>query len=836
MVRCAIAAFGSLFLAAGFVLPSRAQNKPDAKIQYARDIQPILSTNCLVCHGPDEKLRKGGLRLDLRESATKRLRSGMTAIVPGKPDESEMVVRIFSKDSDRMPPAKSNHQLKDAQKEILKRWVAQGAEYQAHWAFVAPVRPSVPSLRNKNWARNPIDSFVLKRLEAEGLQPAPEADRFTLARRVALDLTGLPPALDMVDRFVKDASPDAYEKYVDQVLALPSYGERWAQVWLDLARYADSNGYAEDQPRTIWKFRDWVIQAINDNMPYDRFTVEQLAADLLPNPTPEQLIATAFHRNTLTNTEGGTNDEEFRNIAIVDRVNTTFQVWMGLTMACANCHSHKYDPLSQEEYFQVFAILNQTQDSDQGDNSPNHPYLTAEQATKRAALEKEQAELQKELAKLRPELDEEQTAWEKEVAKDKLPKNIQAIINLEAKKRNAQQKEELANHFRSTLADIEPVHKQMMKVKGALAQLQPIPTPIMKELPEGKKRTTKIHIRGDWLNLGKEVRPGVPALFHPLPEGVPADRLALANWLVDRRNPLTARVAVNRYWEQIFGVGLVETPEDFGLRSKLPTHPELLDWLAVEFQENMKWDVKKLLKLLVTSAAYRQTSKVTPAQYERDPDNRLFARGPRFRISAETVRDQALAVSGLLSKKMFGPSVKPPQPKFGLTAAFGPGTDWTDSSGDDKYRRGLYTYWRRTTPYPSMVTFDAPTRTVCAVNRPRTNTPLQALVTLNDPCYVEAAQALARRILKEGGASVESRVEYGFRLCLIRPPQPQEIAKLVELHQKAREDYAGRAKEASQIATEPLGPLPAGIDAVDAAAWTVVSNVLLNLDEMFAKR
>ncbi|MCI0377397.1 MAG: DUF1553 domain-containing protein [Gemmataceae bacterium] len=848
MIRCGFAIVGSLFVLVAMVARAPSQADLAGKIQYARDIQPIFSTNCLVCHGPDEKLRKGGLRLDLRETATKKLRSGMTAIVPGKPQESEMVVRIFSKDTDRMPPAKSNHQLKDTEKEMLKRWVAQGAEYQPHWAFVAPVRPAVPSPKNKNWARNPIDSFVMTRLEAEGLQPALEADRFTLARRVALDLTGLPPTLEMVDRFVKDASPDAYEKYVAEVLALPSYGERWAQVWLDLARYADSNGYAEDQPRTIWKFRDWVIQAINDNMPYDRFTIEQLAGDLLPNPSPEQLIATAFHRNTLTNTEGGTNDEEFRNIAVVDRVNTTFQVWMGLTMACANCHSHKFDPLSQEEYFQVFAILNQTQDSDQGDNSPNHPYLTAEQASKRAALEKEQAELQKELAKLRPKLDEEQAAWEKEVAKDKLPKNLQAILNQDAKKRNPQQKEELANYFRSTLADIEPVHKKMLNVKAELAQLQPVPTPIMKELPDGKKRTTKIHVRGDWLNLGKEVKPGVPALFHPLPEGVPADRLALAKWLVDRRNPLTARVAVNRYWEQIFGVGLVETPEDFGLRSKLPTHPELLDWLAVEFQSpspqpsprggegGMAWDVKKLLRLIVTSAAYRQTSKVTPAQYERDPDNRLFARGPRFRISAETVRDQALAVSGLLSKKMYGPSAKPPQPKFGLTAAFGPGTDWSDSSGEDKYRRGLYTYWRRTTPYPSMVTFDAPTRTVCAVNRPRTNTPLQALVTLNDPCYVEAAQALARRILKEGGPTVEARVEHGFRLCLIRPPRPEEVTKLVELYQKARQEYAGRPRGASQIATEPLGPLPAGMDAVEAAAWTVVSNVLLNLDEMFAKR
>ncbi len=776
------------------------------------------------------------MRLDVAEGATRTLKSGSRAVVPGDPKASELIARVFSRDSDRMPPPKSHKELKETERELLKRWIAEGAEYQRHWAYVAPVRPALPTVQNKSWPRNSIDRFVLARLEAEGLQPAAEADRYTLARRVAIDLTGLPPTLEMVERFVADQDAHAYEHYVDEVLKLPAYGERWAQVWLDLARYADSNGYAEDQPRTIWKFRDWVIAALNANMPFDRFTVEQLAGDLLPGATQEQMVATAFHRNTLTNTEGGTNDEEFRNIAVVDRVNTTFQVWMGITLACAQCHTHKYDPITHEEYFQVFAIFNQSEDSDKADNSPNLPYMTAEQAAQKAKLEAESANLRKQVLKEYPQIDADQAKWEKEAARDKLPAKILTILNQAPAKRKPEQKQELASFFEGTLPRIKDLHQQLVKVRAALAQLQPVLTPIMRELPDGKKRLTKIHLRGDWLNQGNEVKPGIPKMFPPLPQGLPANRLALAKWLVDRQNPLTARVTVNRFWEQIFGVGLVQTPEDFGLRSALPTHPQLLDWLAVEFQEALKWDTKALLKSLVTSATYRQSSKVGPDLVERDPDNRLFARGPRFRSSAETIRDQALFVSGLLSRKMYGPSVRPPQPKLGLSAAFGPGTDWQNSTGEDKYRRGLYTYWRRTTPYASMVTFDAPSRTVCAVNRPRTNTPLQALVTLNDPVYVEAAQALARRLVKEGGPTAESRVRYAFRLCVIRPPSAAEETRLVALFEKARHDFAADLKEAQILASEPLGPLPADMNAVELAAWTVVSNVLLNLDEMFAKR
>ncbi len=855
-------------------IAAKGKDGPAGKLQFARDVQPILAASCFTCHGPDAKTRKAGLRLDLREAAIRELRSGARAVVPGKPQESELVARIFAAGRERMPPAKSHAQLKDRDRAVLRHWIEQGAEYQEHWAFVPPQRPTPPTPKTKGWARNPIDRFVLARLERAGLKPSPEADRYALARRAAIDLTGLPPTLAAVDRFVNDRRPDAFERYVDELLRSPAYGERWAYVWLDQARYADSNGYADDGPRTIWKYRDWVIAAFNSNMPFDRFTVEQLAGDLLPNPTIEQLIATAFHRNTLTNTEGGTDDEEFRTAAVVDRVNTTFQVWMGVTMACAQCHDHKYDPISQEEYFQIYAILNQTEDSDKPDNRPTLATPLPEQLREKARLEAESAAIEKRWAS--PEFNAALDAWEKRVRKaeggkqdgapkdgsarpkkgvkkDTLPANIEKILAIEAPRRSAAQRAELAKYFRSTAPAFKDAHNRQAALQKQLAGIKPISTPIMRELPAKQQRLTRIHIRGNFLDQGKPVSPGVPALFPALPKG-PADRLALARWLVAPENPLTARVTVNRFWEQIFGVGLLETPDDFGIRGKLPTHPELLDWLATEFAApspsrspsplvgegsrgvRRAWDIKHLLKLIVTSATYRQSSRVTPDLVERDPDNRLFARGPRYRVAAEVVRDQALFAGGLLSPRIGGPPVRPERPKLKLNAAFGGATDWDTSLGEDKYRRALYTFWRRSTPYPSMIAFDAPSRNVCTVNRPRTNTPLQALVTLNDPCYVEAAQALARRMVREGGPTAEARARHGFRLCLARPPHETELRRLVDLYQRARSKFAGDAKAALELATQPLGPLPPGMDAADLAAWTVVANVVLNLDETFAKR
>lgn len=757
-----------------------AQGTP---VDFNRDVRPILSNNCFQCHGPDEKVRKGKLRLDTKEGAL------ASAIVPGKPEMSSLIERIATTDvADVMPPAKSGKKLSPREIDILTRWVKEGANYSVHWSYAKPVRPTVPVIVNaKPFIRNPIDAFIFARLEKERLSPQPEADKYALIRRVSLDLIGLPPTREEVEAFIADPSPDAYERLVDKLLAKPAFGEHWARMWLDLARYADSAGYADDPPRTIWKYRDYVIQSFNANKPFDQFTIEQFAGDLLPKPNTEQLTATAFHRNTMTNNEGGTNDEEFRNVAVVDRVNTTFTVWMGTSMACAQCHTHKYDPILQKEYFQIFAFLNNTVDADRSDESPTLPFWTDEQLTKKKELEKQ-------------------------------------IADLEAKLKDKKTDE------------LKPDRDKLAALKKQLGELKPVTSvPIMKELTGNQRRKTRIQYRGNFLDLGEEVTEGVPAAFPPFPKDAAKNRLEFAKWLMSPENPLTARVIANRYWEQIFGIGLVRTSEEFGAQGELPSHPELLDWLATELVA-AKWDIKSYLKLLVTSAAYRQSAKVTPELFEKDPDNRLLARGPRVRLTAEMIRDQALFAAGLLSPKMLGPSVKPPQPNLGVSAAFGGSIDWQTSAGEDRYRRGVYTTWRRSNPYPSMSTFDAPNRDTCVVRRARTNTPLQALVTLNDPVYVEAAQGLARRIIEKGGTTLSDRATFGFRSCLVRPPSETEVQRLVKLYEDAKTKFAKDANKAAQLATNPLGPLPKGMDAVDAAAWTVVANVLLNLDEMLMKR
>lgn len=778
--------------------------EPVGKIDFNRDVRPILSNACLKCHGPDATKRQGGgaggLRLDDPQSALADL-GGYAAIVPGEPDKSELIQRVTADDADLlMPPKASGPPLGEREVAVLKKWIEQGAPFARHWSCVPPVRPPLPEVRSDAWPRNGIDAFVLQRLQREGLKPSPEADRYALIRRVSLDVTGLPPSVEEVDRFVADGSPDAYEKLVDRLLADSAYGEHWARMWLDLARYADSAGYADDPSRTIWEYRDYVIRSLNANKPFDQFTIEQIAGDLLPNPTDEQLIATAFHRNTMTNNEGGTNDEEFRNVAIVDRVNTTMAVWMGTTMNCAQCHSHKYDPISQEDYFRFFALLNNTEDADRGDESPLLQVWSEEQKRQKADWQTEIEQLEQALRTPTPELLAAQSRWEQAFAQD-----------------------------------LKTSRERYELLKKQLAEMKPATTlPIMRELPEAQRRKTHIQLRGNYLSLGPEVTPGVPAAFRPLPPGVPANRLGLARWLVDESNPLTARVVVNRYWEQLFGTGLVRTSEEFGSQGEPPTHPELLDWLATELMRQ-KWDLKQLVKLLVTSATYRQSSRVTPELWERDPNNVLLARGPRFRLPSEAVRDQALAVSRLLSRKMYGPPVKPPQPPLGLSAAFGSGIDWKTSEGEDRYRRGLYTTWRRSNPYPSLAAFDAPNREVCTLRRDRTNTPLQALVTLNDPVYIEAAQGLARR-MAAGGGSAGDKVRDGFRRCLARPPSAAELGRLVQLYEAARLRFAQTPDQARQFASDPLGPPPDGADISDLAAWTMVGNVLLNLDEMLMKK
>ena len=955
-----------------------ADESATTKIDFNRDIRTILSNKCFTCHGPDPAERQAGLRLDTQAGATSPADSGEIAIVPGQPDASELIARITSNDdSVRMPPAESGKKLSAAEVQLLTDWIAQGATLSAHWSYIKPVRPELPSLAShQDWPKNDIDHFVLARLLDEQLTPSAEADSYAIIRRLTLDLTGLLPTIEEVDQFVNDPFPKPYERLVDRLLEKKTYGEHWARMWLDLARYADSAGYADDPARTIWGFRDYVIRSLNNNKPFDQFTIEQIAGDLLPNPTDEQLIATAFHRNTLTNNEGGTNDEEFRNVAIVDRVNTTMAVWMGTTIACAQCHTHKFDPITQEEYFRFFAIFNNSEDADRRDESPLVEVWTDEQRQNEAAWKVEVGRLKEELGKDSPELRTAQVAWEAKVAKDErpalegrfvrveivdraeflslaevqvfqgndnlapkgkatqsttafggpanlatdgntdgdfqkakstthteneknpwwqvelaeptsierivvwnrtdgevgsrlkgyrvsildeqqqpvwkqdiaeapspsrafaigeVPGNILAAVKIPADKRNDEQSKLLADYYRSISPELKPIRQQLAKVEKQLANLKPATTvPVMRDLPPDKHRTTKIQLRGNFLQTSDEVTAGVPAAFHPVPEGEPINRLTLAKWLVDEQNPLTARVIANRYWEALFGTGIVRTSEEFGTQGDLPSNPELLDWLATELVR-LEWDMKAFVKLLVTSAAYRQSSAVTAELVERDPDNQLLARGPRFRLSAEMIRDQALFASGLLSDKMYGPPAKPPQPNIGLTAAFGGGIDWTTSEGDDRYRRGLYTTWRRSNPYPSMAAFDAPNREVCTVKRDRTNTPLQALVTLNDPVYVESAQALARR-MAVGGKTIDEKVTHGFRICLARPPSEAELLRLRKLYDQTYASFQDSPEQAMKMATEPLGAIPEGSDVTELAAWTVVGNVLLNLDEMFLKR
>jgi mono/diheme cytochrome c family protein len=761
----------------------REPAKPQAaEERFNRDIRPILSNKCFKCHGPD--LKKGGLDLQNHDTAVKPLKSAGFAIVPGNTEDSRLLEKVLETDAiKRMPP--KGDPLTPEQIATLKAWIEQGAKYEEHWAYVKPARPPLPQVKKKDWVRNGIDAFVLARLEQEGLSPQPEADHATLIRRASFDLTGLPPSIADVDTFLADKSADAYEKMIDRLLASPHYGEHQARFWLDQARYADTNGYEKDERRTIWPYRDWVINAFNRDMPFDQFTIEQIAGDLLPNATTEQKIATGFHRNTMVNTEGGIDDEEFRVAAIVDRVNTTMEVWMGTTTACSQCHNHKFDPFKQKEFYQLFAFFNNTEDRG-GSTEPTLKLPTPEQAAKSKALKDAMAELQK------------------------APASARLVLGLQG--------------HGGILNQIAVLQKQEAAIKPTTAM-------VLRELPQPRK--TQIMIRGNCKNLGDEVKAAVPEKLHPLPAGQPANRLGLAKWLVDGQNPLTARVTVNRIWARYFGKGFVETSEEFGTQGEPPTHPELLDWLAVEFVEQ-KWGVKQLHKLIVTSATYRQTAKAPSELYKHDPYNRLYARGPRFRLDAEMVRDNALAISGLLNRKLGGPSVFPYQPDG---VWFNPysGDKWVLSSNGDQYRRGLYTFWRRTAPYAAFMAFDAPSREVFCERRPRTNTPLQALAVLNDKSYIEASAALARRIMTEGKGTAKDRVTHGFRLCVSRAPMEHEMEVLLGLYNENLEKYKKDAAAAKAMAKGGLADPPKELDVAELAAWTVIANVLLNLDETITK-
>ena len=1142
-------------------------------VDFVRDIQPIFANNCYQCH--DAAKHKGGMRLDSKATAFVGGDSGEPSIVPHQPDRSKLIQLVRADDPGSFMPPKGKRLSKE-QIDTLVRWVRQGADWPdgvdhpsaalTHWSFNKPVRPPIPDVKDKTWARNPIDAFVLAKLEASGLKPSPDADRCTLVRRLYLDLIGVPPSPQEVDQFVSDKSSDAYERLVDRLQANPHYGEKWARQWMDLARYADSAGYGSDPLRfTTFRWRDWVIDAFNRNEPYDQFTIEQIAGDLLPNPTHGQLIATAFNRNTMTNTEGGTDPEEFRVEAVKDRTDTTFQVWMGLTMGCAKCHTHKYDPITNREYYQCFAFFNQSEDANRQDEYPTIPTPTPDQQAKIAALKSQidqaeahlnnpavwasaQSQWERQTAAYHPHwvtlnpasavacsgaelalqpdgsilvsgpkaqtdvytitahaelkgitafrvealadpslphggpgrhenggfvlshlrvevapsqahpvrgryvrielpghdrilhlaevqvfggqenlalkgkakqsstgfggdaklaidgntngdfaahsvshtrqsddpwwqvdlgraveldkivvwnrtdgdfagrlkdwrvvvLDEKhKPVWRTDIAappqpslaidpsgprtivlKDAsedfyqttggewtaakaadpgagpdsgwaigpevgkpheavfqtaeeiaadagatltftltqnspfapigrfrisattdprplhaLPQSVSQALAVVPEERSPAQKAALFDYFRATSSEAQIEKVRIAQLRKELEDVKPAVTAIMRELPPDKWREDHVLIKGNFLNKGPVVEPMVPAAFNPFPKDWPHNRLGLARWLVSKDNPLTARVEVNRLWAQLFGTGIVETQEDFGTQGQPPGNQQLLDWMACEFMDPSTgpgqahdWDLKHMVKLMVTSVAYRQSSKVSAESLEKDPRNRLISRGPSRRLEAEFVRDEALSLSGLLSLKMYGPSVYPPQPDGLWQAAFNGERTYPTSTGEDRYRRGIYVFWRRTVPYPSMAAFDAPSREVCTLRRIQTSTPLQAFVTLNDPVYVECAQALARRIMTEGGATTEDRARYALKLCLCRPPEEAQVQRLVSLYDSELEHYRKDQKGAMEMATSERGALPPGMWAGDAAAWTVCANVLLNMDGVLTKR
>ncbi|MGE3819815.1 MAG: DUF1553 domain-containing protein, partial [Isosphaeraceae bacterium] len=817
-----------------------------SRVDYDRQIRPILADKCYACHGPDAEVREGGFRLDVREQAVGPADSGNPPIVPGDVQASTLVKRIMSKRKGLvMPPPSTNKPLTDPEKRLLSDWIAQGAAYQEHWAFQTPVRPASPEVNTAEWCRNPIDRFLLARMEERGIRPSPEADRATLIRRLTLDLTGLPPSPNEVDAYLADEKPGAYERLVDRLLASPRFGERMAQDWLDAARYADTHGYHIDSGRDMTRWRDWVIEAYNSNLPFDRFTVEQIAGDLLPNATLEQKIASGFNRNHMITFEGGAIPEEYHTAYVVDRVNTTGTVWLGLTIGCTQCHDHKFDPITQRDFYQFYAFFNNVPekglDGSKGNAVPFIKAPTPEQQAELDHLNAEAAGLLATLDEADPAADQAQADLERSLttsdAKERSdwPKEVVEALAVAAESRTEAQKGEIRRYFRGRVwPSGKETQARLDATRQRLAELERrIPTAmVMSEM--SASRDTFMLIRGAYDKKGEKVEPGVPAFLPPLPDGVKPDRLALARWLVDPANPLVARVTVNRLWQSIFGTGIVLTAEDFGSQGEPPSHPRLLDWLALEFVSpespaETAWDVKRLLKLMVTSAAYRQTSAASPALLALDPEDRLLARGPRYRLSAETIRDQALYVSGLLNGEIGGRSVSPYQPP-GLWEELmsrADGKNWTaqtyvQSEGRDLYRRTMYTFWKRTSPPPSLSTFDAPDRETCTVRRARTNTPLQALVLMNDPTHVEASRALAERVIHDRPdvKDEDGRIEWTYRLAVGRAPRAEERTVLREVYQANLVRFQERPADARALLAVGDSARDATIDAAEHAAWT----------------
>ena len=760
--------FRAIVLVSLFAFPSSCYSKD---VQYNRDVRPILAEKCFACHGFDQDKREAGLRLDTQDGSQAILESGTVAIKPGEPDQSELIHRITSADHSLvMPPAELGKQLSQHEIETLKKWITQGAQYEKHWSFIKPTKTEPPQIavsQDPSPVSHPIDRFIRARLAASGLAASSEADRITLLRRVSLDLTGLPPSLAEIDEFVAASNQDrdqAYQNLIDRLLQSPAYGERWGRWWLDQARYADSNGYSVDAPRQIWKYRDWVISALNNDMPFDQFTVEQLAGDLLPNATISQQIATGFHRNTQINQEGGIDPEQFRIDSVFDRVATTGSVWLGLTIGCAQCHNHKFDPITQKEYYQFFAFF----------NNQEEPSLTVyEDGFDAPALQQQRKQLVARIDELVKASNEALTAWEASLTKeqrDALPADLKKILDLEVGKRNDAQRRSLyaegpgknESSFQELQTQLQQVDKQLEKNTTTL---------ILRELATPRKTT--VFVQGDFTRPADEVSCGTPSALHSMDNsGEKTNRLDLAKWIASRSNPLTARVIVNRVWQQYFGRGIVETENDFGLQGSAPSHPELLDWLAVEFMDR-GWSLKELHRLIITSHVYRQSSNDRLDIREKDRTNELLARQRRLRLDAEIVRDVSLASCGLLSSKIGGPPVFPPIPQ-GVMGLGQSNRAWNVSEGEDRYRRGLYTFVYRATPPPSLNVFDAPDGYSTCTRRVRSNTPLQALALMNDAAFFEFAQAMDKLIQKEG-------LETAFRRCTSRTPSDNELAVLKQL-------------------------------------------------------
>jgi len=739
------------------------QQVPDV-ISFNFHVKPILSDKCFLCHGPDAGSREAGLRFDLEEGAFAALGElkDHFAIVRGKPDESKLVYRVNNEDPNiRMPPPISNLSLSDYEKEVLVKWIEQGAIWESHWSFIPPVKPDVPKIINEDWAANEIDNFIARKIEAKGLKPSEKATKEKLIRRVYFDLTGLPPNIDAIDIFLKDTDSNAFEKVVDQLLASEAYGERMSSDWLDVARYADSHGYQDDLERTMWPWRDWVIHAFNSNLPFDKFITWQLAGDLLDNPTKEQILATGFNRNHKITQEGGVVDEEYRVEYVMDRTITTTKSLIGITMECSRCHDHKYDPISQKEFYQVYSFFNQ--------------------------------------------IDEKGRINYGEIPKPYIEIDSASIIK-----------------------EFPFIHKP-----DSIKELKVM---VMEESPG--LRETHILNRGAYDALGEVVSYGTPKAVLAFDDSLPKNRLGLAKWFLDEQNPLTARVAVNRYWQLIFGKGIVSTPADFGNQGAIPTHPELLDWLAVTFREE-GWDIKSLIKKMVMSATYQQSSKITKKGLALDPQNDLLARGVRYKLPAEMIRDNALAVSGLLVRKIGGPSVKPYQPEGLWKEKTGGGggslASYKVGKGEHLYRRSLYTFWKRTAPPPSMMTFDTASRDFCEVKRQKTSTPLQALVLLNDPQYIEAARVLATNILKKELASEEEMSKLLFRTITSRLPDKEELQNMIAYLEESEEGMNDPDKNPEDLLTVGDTPLDETVDKTKLYKYTTLACVLLNLEETIIK-